>query len=47
MGVLEGEEGRGERSEGWLLRLLLGCGSEAEDRGRGGGEVDELRGYVC
>ena len=43
MGVLQGEEGRGEGFEDcWALRKLGGCGGcrEAEDCGGGGGEVD-------
>ena len=48
--VLEGEEGGGEGVQGRALGRLLGrCGREAEDGGRGCGEVDELRecGGVC
>ena len=42
MGVLEGEEGRGEGLERRPLgSWRRGC-CEAEDRGGGGGEVDEL-----
>lgn len=41
VGVLEGEEGRGEGFQSRPLGLLR-CGCEAEDCGGGGGEVDEL-----
>ncbi len=49
MGVLKGEEGRGEGGEGWAvwLGLLGGCGGcEAGDWGGRGGEVDELGSHV-